>query len=161
MRYILTFCLSLTLGLLSYSQKVVVSFNVTFTQPYCGGARPSPEMEAEFAKPKAFALKNIVLVSENGKKFSAKTNAQGVVKISLKPGNYKLYEVWRIRQKTYDGSDLKKFDKDCLLQEWKKEFAILKVDVKGGNYSETNGIQVPCYYAIPCLLDTYRPNLPE
>lgn len=160
MRQLLLY-LSLSFCCICFAQKVQGSFTVTCIQPYCGGARPSPEMEAEAQKPKPYANQTIALVSDKGKKLYLKTNADGVVKCSLKPGRYMLYEKWRFKKTGPNGKALNQFDADCLKAEWKKDFAVLVVNEKDFIYNESSGIHMPCYFAIPCLLERYRPNIPE
>src|SRR4051812_22262680 len=78
-----------------FSQKKSITAKITYTEPYCGGARPTKEIEAEAKKEKPYAKKTIILVSSEGKIDSIKTNSSGIIKYKLKPGNYKLFESWR------------------------------------------------------------------
>ena len=71
-----------------------VSGKVEYTEPYCGGARPTQEMVAELQKPKPFA--NLELVIRAGDRHDPeapgikllKTDAQGQFETELPNGTY-------------------------------------------------------------------------
>ncbi|HXB41658.1 MAG TPA: hypothetical protein VNZ49_14050 [Bacteroidia bacterium] len=66
-----------------------VKVHVTYTGNYCGGARPTPEMEEIAKTPKNFHDVHIIL---NGKiHCKAKTDSLGYFTLPLKPGKYKIY----------------------------------------------------------------------
>lgn len=148
-------------SVLCFSQKLAVSFQVTYLEPYCGGARPSPEIEEKANTPQAYLNKIVYIVNAQGKAVKAKTNAEGKVSIKLKAGNYKLYEAWRYKKGTPDAQPKKNYDCNCLQGEWKKEFAMLGVDSKKTDYTLSNGIIIPCNWNMPCVLDSLRPHIPE
>ncbi len=147
--------------LISCSQKKLVSTTISFTQQYCGGARPSAEILAEAEKPKAYANKTIVILSSKGKTDSVKTNADGLLKTNLKPGNYKLMEAWRYYKKANGGIPLSDFDKDCLKEEWKKEIKEIVITKKDVKIFEKNVIIEICPWNLPCILESKRPPMPE
>lgn len=156
-------CLSLILllaGYLSFAQKKNITVKITYKEPYCGGARPSEEMleKAQLAKP--YAKKKVVLVSDQGKTKVLKTDTNGEIKTKLKAGTYKIYEAWRYTKKTANGMPLQNFDSECLKLEWQKEIFLIKV---GDNISIElkNEIILSCPWAIPCILDSFRPELPN
>jgi hypothetical protein len=147
---------TLVLAHISVAQTLPVSFTVTVLKPYCGGARPTPEMEELAQTPQPYAEKTILLVNSKGKCVKLKTNAEGVVSCSLKTGDYKLWETWRRCKKTPNGSSKNKFDKACLKEEWTKEFANLTVSASSSELIITNGIVEYCDFAIPCVLESFR-----
>ena len=63
--------------LFSCSQKKLVSTQINYMQPYCGGARPTPEIIADAEKSKPYANKTIVIVSAKGKVPPGKYRAYG------------------------------------------------------------------------------------
>ncbi|MBA2610691.1 MAG: hypothetical protein H0U95_01880 [Bacteroidetes bacterium] len=130
-------------------------------QPYCGGARPTPEITADAGKAKPYANKTIIIVSNKGKVDSSKTNAEGLLKISLKTGTYKLFEAWRYYKKATGGLVVNDFDKECIKTEWKKEIKeiiVTKTDIK---VSEKNEIIEVCPWNLPCILESHKPPAHE
>lgn len=148
-------------GYFSFSQKQPVKISITYIEPYCGGARPSPEMEEKARTPQAYVKKTLFLVDAKGKTIKAKTDLNGTLNLKLKAGDYKLYEAWRHCKSTPDGQSKKKYSLDCLKTEWNKEFAVLNVGAAKSDYKETNGIYASCNHTIPCMLDSLRPSIPE
>lgn len=151
----------LALGYTSLAQTLPISFTVTVIKPYCGGARPTPEMEEMAQTPQPYSEKTIVLVNTKGKCKKLKTNSEGVITCSLKVGDYKLYETWRGCKKTPDGTSKKRYDKACLKTEWTREFAKLNISSTSSEYTITNGIIEYCDSNIPCLLESFRAQPPE
>ncbi|WP_317897440.1 hypothetical protein [Aurantibacillus circumpalustris] len=151
----------LALGHISIAQTFPVNFTVTCLKPYCGGARPTPEMEKMAQTQQPYSEKTILLVNAKGKCKKLKTNADGIISCSLKVGDYKLYEAWRCCKKTPDGSSKKRYDKACLELEWTKEFASLTVSTSSNNFKVTNGIVEYCDSNIPCVLESFRAQPPE
>lgn len=123
---------------------------------YCGGARPNAEILSQYEKPRPFANKKLVIVSENGKACKVKTNTNGFFKAKLKPGMYKIYESWRYSKQTPDGSDMKNFDSECLKTTWEKVDGTLKVEIKSWT-SEITIDEAYCPHTIPCLLNPQYP----
>lgn len=124
---------------------------------YCGGAKPPPDVLAQYDKPRPFANKKLVIVSATGKTCKATTNSKGYLKIKLKPGSYKVYEAWRYNKQTPDGTDAKNFDAECLKQSWEK------VDITINTQKKAQTIEVAvddayCQHTIPCLLN---PQIPQ
>ena len=68
------------------AQVFPVTFTVTFLKPYCGGARPTPEMEELAQTPQPYSNKIIVLTNAKGKRVKLKTNSAGVIFCYLKTG---------------------------------------------------------------------------
>jgi hypothetical protein len=71
----------------------MVQGTVTYTNRYCGGARPGEEILAEYATPKNFVSTTIYLKRKKGGKVIYKivTDKDGKFKKCIKPGKYFLY----------------------------------------------------------------------
>lgn len=145
----------------SCQSKKSLTLKIEYLQPYCGGARPTPEMEKDAQTPKPFANKMIIFVSSTGKIDSAKTDAKGTLKKKLSIGTYKLYETWKHYRSTPDGSSKDRFDKECLSQEWTKEFANITITKKTITRSDGEYIVNYCDHMLPCLLETHKPPMRE
>jgi hypothetical protein len=147
------FLLLFPLSLLSQTK---VNIQILQKHNYCGGAKPSAEILAQYDAPKPFANKKLVIVSANGKTCKATTNANGYLKIKLKAGSYKVYEAWRYNKQTPDGTDAKNFDADCLKLAWEK------VDMTIDAQKKSQSIKIDiddayCQHTIPCLLNPQFP----
>lgn len=62
--------------------------HVTYTNSYCGGARPTPEIEQEVKVPLEFTKATLLLVGKRKKK--VKTDGSARFTASLKPGKYQV-----------------------------------------------------------------------
>jgi len=71
-----------------FAQKKV-KVHVTYTNSYCGGARPTPEIEEELRTPRN--LHDVHLVLKGKKHCKAATDSSGSFALPLKPGKYKVY----------------------------------------------------------------------
>ena len=142
---------------LSFLAQTKVNVQILQKHNYCGGARPNPEILAQYEKPRPFANKKLVLVSANGKTCKATTNTNGYLKIKLKPGSYKVYEAWRYNKQTPDGTDKKNFDAECLKQSWEKVDITIDAQKKSQNI-EISIDDAYCQHTIPCLLN---PQIPQ
>jgi hypothetical protein len=79
----------LTLIPATFFSQAKVKVHLTYTNSYCGGVEPRPEMQAELQKPKNFHNVHVIL---NGKMHcKAKTDSLGYFTLPLKPGIYKVY----------------------------------------------------------------------
>lgn len=67
------------------------TLTIIVTESYCGGARPSEELEQQLSTPHPYINKTIYLVSANGKIESLKTNESGQTIISNEIGSYNLF----------------------------------------------------------------------
>lgn len=139
------------------AQKKTFSTKVTCIQPYCGGARPTAEMEANAREPKPYASRTIIIVSEGGKADSAKTDAEGKLTKKLAPGKYKLYESWRYYKRTPNGEELSHFDKACLEEEWKKEYKKVNITKTKTTEELVNEINLKCDWSQACQLESFKP----
>jgi hypothetical protein len=78
----------LLLSFLSLAQQKV-KIHVTFTNSYCGGAAPTPEILDKYEKPQD--LSDFVILLESKKTLKVKTDSLGYISNSMKPGVYKIY----------------------------------------------------------------------
>lgn len=121
--YVLLLCTTTFFG----QSKVKV--HVTYTHSYCGGAQPSPEMEAIARTPKDFHDVHIIL---NGKMHcKAKTDSLGYFSLPLKPGKYKIYLTKHKNEAHYTS-----YDPSCL-QMLKASYGDLIIE-KGVQNAEVN-----------------------
>ena len=145
---------------LAFSQKKAVVISMTYREPYCGGARPSAEMEEEAQKARPYARKKIIVVAANGKASSFKTDVNGVLRLRLQPGTYRVYESWRYARKTPKGLPLNNFDAECLKTEWQKETLIITVSSDKVSSEIKNEIVTFCSWNLPCIAEAFRPPMP-
>lgn len=138
-------------------QKKTYTFKITYIQPYCGGAKPTPEMEEESRKPKPYSGKTVFFISENGKTDSARTNEKGILKIKLPLGNFKVFEAWRFYKKTPNDDVSENFNASCLQAEWNIHFMTVSVTKKKLSQNIENPIIRYCAWNAPCLNETHLP----
>jgi hypothetical protein len=156
MKTLLLFCC--VVSVLAGCAQKQIKLSYTFIQPYCGGARPSPEMLEEARKKRPYANRTLIYISESGKTDSAKTNAKGELKVKLKPGTYKFYEAWRYYKKTPDGAPIEDYFEGCLDNYWSKELtsvSIIKKTVKISHHYELAEI---CYRLHQCIKNRIPPE---
>lgn len=135
-----------------------VKLNFTYTKPYCGGARPTPEMEAESQIAHPYAHKTIIYKNDKGKTDSVKTDANGNVVLKLKNGNYKFYESWKYYKKTPNGQAQNLFDLNCLNAEWKIEMVNVTVSRKVTKINLVYDLIEKCPWQNECLLEKHMPE---
>lgn len=160
MKYLSIIILSSMLAMSCSSQKKI-SLTVNYLQPYCGGARPTPEMEAEAQTPKPLANTSLVLIDAKGKAKTVKTDKNGKLTLKLKPGNYELKELWRYKKTTPNGSDINQFETSCLEEEWKSVLQKLTVSKDGIKNEELYTIIRFCDHSIPCVKESFKPPMRE
>jgi hypothetical protein len=144
------------LALSSCAQKKL-STKVTYIQPYCGGARPTPEIEAEGQKQRPYSNRTIIIVSGLGKIDSALTDKNGVLKKVLRSGNYKLFEAWRFYKSTPNGGPISHYDQTCLSAEWNKAFRKISITKNKITEEQTDQITFNCEWFLPCILEQHLP----
>jgi hypothetical protein len=143
--------LLLTLPLSLSAQKVRVEIPVSYTRPYCGGARPTEEMEKEAATPKPLIGATFIWLSEDGRSDSVRTDSEGKLHLKLKKGSYKIYEAWRYRLDTPNNLPIENFDKLCLRAEWEQSTFQVTVTKKKYDYRILQPIVKVCDWSLPCL----------
>jgi len=160
MKYLSIVILSAIMGTACQSQKKV-SISINYLQPYCGGARPTEEMEADAQTPKPLKNTALVLLDAAKKAKTVKTDEQGKLNLHLKPGHYELMEVWRHKKTTPNGSEISLFDKNCLLEEWKAILQTIDISKSDVKTEEKYMIIQYCDHSIPCMLDSFKPPMRE
>jgi hypothetical protein len=138
-------------------QKKKVTLQVTYSEQYCGGARPSEEMQAQSEKNKPYPNHTLVFVSEKGKIDSARTTNNGELTIKLRKGTYSVIEAWRFNLYTPEDLPIDAFDRECLKQEWVREYGKLVLDKKTEVFTRLNPIVKFCAWRAPCLLQQEVP----
>ena len=133
------------------SQKEKITLVFSYKSQYCSGARPTPEMLAEAERSKPYANKTIILVSDNFKVDSGKTNAKGEIKFKIKKGTYKAYEAWKFYKSGPGGADVVKFDKECLKMEWERQLFTIMKDAKKTRVETSGEIIEQCPWGLPCI----------
>ncbi|MCU0359650.1 MAG: hypothetical protein MUF75_02855 [Bacteroidia bacterium] len=151
----------LMLSLLLGAQKKRVTLELLFTEPYCGGARPSPEILEEAQKQKPFAGRKMILISKTGKVDTLLTDAKGKIVVKLNKGEYTVFEPWRYYKSTFSGAPGNQFDQACLKAEWEKPTLEIKVTRKKASIMFKNELQNYCDWATPCLLEIHAPPMRE
>jgi len=145
----------------SSAQTQIVEMRLTYKEPYCGGARPTPEILEELAKPRPYAGKTLIFVNQKNKVDSVKTDNEGTFSYQVKPGKYRVYEAWRFYRKTPDGTNHSNYDKECLKKEWSKALYEIVVDGKNIKKTELCSISVQCPWNQPCMKESAMPPRPQ
>ena len=138
-------------------QKQKVELQVTYSEQYCGGARPSEELQEKVEKNKPYTNRTLVFVSDKGRIDSARTDSQGNLAIKLKKGNYTLFEAWRFNLYTPEDLPIDAFDRECIKQEWMRPYGSLVLDSKTMVFKKLNPIIKYCAWRVPCLLEREIP----
>lgn len=157
----LFFILFFLAGFVLPAQKKTVRLELSYYEPYCGGARPTDEMMAEAQRPKPFATRKLILLAKSGKVDTVMTDALGKVKLRLKKGDYTLMEPWRYYRASFNGAPIDRFDSECLKNEWTKATVKISVTAKKATVVFTNELHNYCDWAVPCLLESQMPPLRE
>lgn len=136
----------------------VVSGSVTQTFSYCGGARPSDEMLADIATPRAYPGKKFYIkkgsVNKSGSPIilSFTTDEKGNFSFPLQPGTYSIIQ--EEQTKAFNPADYKeetiKVDEECLKEWWKKPYYLL--EIKASNIA---GLKFEFHH--PCFLSGNSP----
>jgi hypothetical protein len=149
--------LSIASFLSSFSQKKTVKLKMTQYIPYCGGAKPSPEITTKLNAPVPYANKTLIYVSDKNKIDSVKTNAKGVLNLKLSYGSYKFFEPWKYYRQIPYGEKESNINMECLALEW--EIADMKITVgKKIVYDEYKLLYPICSYRFPCLINKHFPQ---
>jgi hypothetical protein len=157
MRNVLVFFCPLFITFLSCAPKKELSLKLTYTSNYCGGARPTEEMENGASKPRAYADRSVIIISEKGKIDSVRTNSEGVLKKKLRAGSYKLFEPWRYNLFTPENLPIDAFDRECLKNEWQKQMFQVTISKEEVKTISVTPIIFFCPWAAPCLLQQEVP----
>lgn len=147
----LNLLLLVLLPLFVAAQKITVKIEIKHHKAYCGGMRPSEEMEAELSKLKPLANTKFIIVRNKKIVKTLTTDSEGVLSCRLKKGDYKIYEAWRYNLETPNNLDPSSFDKNCLITEWEKVYGNLHVEKRNTAFFENYAIYLPCDWQLPCL----------
>ncbi|MDF2448648.1 MAG: hypothetical protein K0R26_1152 [Bacteroidota bacterium] len=152
----LFFIIFLLAPLLSVCQTKQVKLKVVQVMPYCGGAKPSKNIQDKnVAAP--YACKKLVFVSDQQKVDSLATNAKGELSIKLPYGDYKFFEPWKYYRKIPEGMAEDNLQMDCLEKEWGSEDLRIIVTKKGTQIQ--NNLKFPkCPHQFPCLINKHLPR---
>ncbi|MBK9285599.1 MAG: hypothetical protein IPM51_14960 [Sphingobacteriaceae bacterium] len=145
------YLLLLVVFITSCVQKGELLVQVKYKQPYCGGARPTPEVLAEAEKEHNYANAKFILVNTNQKTYPISTNTEGLIKIKIPYGDYSLMEEWRNNKKIPGDEKLDNFDKDCLENEWKKVYLKFNFSKSTTLPLKPEIIELTCPNNYPCL----------
>ena len=145
-------------------KKAAVSGNVTQTNSYCGGARPSDEMLAQIATPRPFPNKKFhVIKGETNTAahqilLSFTSDSVGNFSFQVAPGTYAIIvdeQAQAADAKKYT-SQVVKMDEACFKDWWAKPYYLLEVPatsqnttIKGLNFEFHHRCFIK--YDIPCL----------
>jgi hypothetical protein len=143
------------------AQKKKIKIAITWKEPYCGGARPTEEMQLEAGREKPYAGK--ILIIESGKKKidSVSTDSGGMATFKLKRGSYRVLEPWRYYRSTPDGSDAGNYNEACLKQEWNREFMLIKISFKKTIIEKKMPLVRHCPWQMPCLNEGAGGHVPD
>lgn len=142
----------------SCTGKKLISYPVLQTQPYCGGAKPSMDMEERSRVPLPYANKTLIFISNKNKIDSVKTNEVGVFSVKLPNGIFHFYESWKYyKDLPNDEYGISSYDKSCLEVEYKKPDLI--ITISGNNYKTEDNLKNPkCPWQHPCLTERRIPQ---
>lgn len=155
MKYILL-VLSIIFFTNCFSQTKKVKLKITQIVAYCGGAKPSPEMEAQQKIPVPYSCKKLICVSDKNKIDTVKTDSKGYLKKALAPGIYSFFEPWKYYKQIPNGEPESNIKMDCLATEWAKpdmQITISKTITVINNLENK-----PCAYRFPCLISKHLPQ---
>ncbi|MDI1353654.1 MAG: hypothetical protein PSX36_01960 [bacterium] len=103
-------------------------------------------------KPRPYANKSIIYLSEKGRIDSASTDAEGSLTLKLRKGTYHLFETWRYYLYTPLNLPFSAFDRACMIKEWEKYLYTITVLRRSYKTVQTNLLVELCEENIPCLL---------
>lgn len=148
---ILLFCF------LSFSQTKKVKIKIVQYIPYCGGAKPTPEIIKASEKPVAYANRKLIIISDKNLIDTIVTDKNGYLKKTMLYGIYKAYEPWKFYEKAPIDIKESNLNIDCLKEEWRKED--LKITVSKKSTLIENNLKHPkCPYQFPCLINKHMPR---
>jgi hypothetical protein len=132
-------------------QKTKIEIEVKSSAQYCGGAQPSEEVMQDLTTPKPLADAVFIVVKDKKIIATVTSDKAGKLKFKLKKGDYKIYESWRYTLQTPNNMGADMFDKTCLVAEWEKVYADLRVEKKTFTYKENYPLVQICNWMVPCL----------
>jgi hypothetical protein len=125
--------------------------------PYCGGAKPTPEIVKSTEKPVAYANKKLICISDKEKTDTIITDKSGNLNKALPYGIYKLYEPWKFYKTIPPNTKENDLQMDCLKEEWAK--ADLTITVSKRSTLVENNLKYPiCPHKFPCIINKHLPR---
>ena len=149
--------LLLIFGLTINAQSKKVKLKLVQYIPYCGGAKPTPEIlkSTEIAVP--YAKKKLIIISTKGKIDTIITDKSGNIIKTLPYGTYKFFTPWKFYKTVPPGTKENNLQMDCLKEEWVKED--LKITVSKKTTVDVNNLKYPvCPHKFPCLINKHLPK---
>ena len=116
-----------------------VRVHLTYTNSYCGGARPTPEIEEDIKTKRN--LHDVHLVLKGKKHCKAFTDSTGAFTLPLKPGKYKIYKSYHKNEAHYTN-----YNPGCQKM---REMSFGEVIIEKGKTDYEVNLHFPCD---PCAL---------
>ncbi len=134
------------------SNEHAVRLTLSYSRPYCNGARPTPDMEEAANQRHPFANQMFYFV--NGTKVdSVRTDANGILKTQLKGNGWVVLEGWQYYKTAPDNGNMANYKKECLEEEWRKTIAPLLFTTAKKSVDTAIHVQYKCPFAHPCVKD--------
>lgn len=144
-----------SVSLIAQSKKVKVK--IVQYIPYCGGAKPTDEIQAATKKAKPYSNKKLIVVSQKGLVDSVTTDVNGYFKKTLAFGIYNVYEPWKYYKLVPKGFQISNINMECLKEEWSKPDIKISIS-KSIKLLEDNLKYPKCPYQFPCLINKHFPQ---
>jgi len=155
MKYNLIIVMGCLLGLAACkSTAYEVQVTISYTRPYCGGARPTPEMEEAASRKNPYANQMFYWM-QGDKVDSVKTDANGQLKAKLKGEKWVLYEGWQYYNQGPDGQSAANFKAECLEELRRKPLLTINFSKSKPRVDTVLHIAYTCPYAHPCIKEGY------
>lgn len=154
---LLVICLLLAGNFSLFAQSKKVRIKLEQYIPYCGGARPTPEILKSAETPVPYANKKLIIISPKGKIDTVITDSSGNICKRLPYGTYKFFVPWKFYKMIPPNTPENNLQMDCLKEEWTKED--LKIIVSKKATTVENNLEYPmCPYKFPCLINKHSPR---
>ncbi len=139
-----------------FSQTKKVKVKIAQIVAYCGGIKPTAEMEAQQKIPVPYSCRKLICVSDKNKIDTVTTDKNGFLITKRALGTYSFFEPWKFYKKLPNGEQESNMKMDCLAEEWAKPD--LKITVAKTITVVNNLEYKPCPYRFPCLINRHYPN---
>lgn len=158
MKYLIIFLSIIQLQLIA-QKKFKVELEFRYKQPYCGNAKPTPKQYEAATIERPLDKQTFYIFQNNKCVDTLITNDSGKVVVKYLPGEYFLFEPWKVLKKTPDGSSITDFHKTCLVKEWAKPNykLTIKEDDFTLDYYEISASR--CSNQLACLRVRHLPKL--
>ena len=132
------------------SSEHTVHLTLSYTRPYCNGARPTPDMEEAAQQRHPMANQMFYFVKES-KVDSVKSDAAGSLTARLKGEGWIVLEAWQFYKKAPDNGNMANYREDCLKDYWRKTMVPLVFTPSRMNLDTIIQINYQCPFAHPCV----------